>query len=91
MSTLGIIQPLTVRPTGNGSYVLVAGERRLAAALAAGLKEVPTIVREMDDKTALAIALVENCLRQDLTSIFAPEIAMRPRVGTLRPAELIGN
>jgi ParB-like chromosome segregation protein Spo0J len=44
----------------------VAGERRLAAALAAGLTNVPAIVREMDDKSALAIALVENCQRQDL-------------------------
>jgi ParB family chromosome partitioning protein len=41
ITTLGIIQPLTVRPAENGSYALVAGERRLAAALAAGLTEVP--------------------------------------------------
>src|SRR5262249_6317252 len=66
--TLGIIQSLTVRPTDNGSYVLVAGERRLAAAQAVGLREVPAIVREMDDKTALATALVENCQRLDISA-----------------------
>jgi ParB family chromosome partitioning protein len=66
ITTLGIIQPLTVRPADNGRYLLVAGERRYAAALAAGLTEVPAIVREIDDKTALEIALVENCQRRDL-------------------------
>jgi ParB/RepB/Spo0J family partition protein len=66
ITSLGIIQPLTVRPTDDGRYLLVAGERRYAAALAAGLTEVPAIVREMDDKQALAFALVENCQRRDL-------------------------
>src|SRR5437016_1020671 len=66
ITALGIIQPMTVRPAEDGRYLLVAGERRLAAALAAGLTEVPAIVREMDDKQALEIALVENCQRQDL-------------------------
>src|SRR5437879_949357 len=66
IASLGIVQPLTVRPAEEGRYVLVAGERRWAAALAAGLKEVPAIVREMDDKEALEIALVENCQRRDL-------------------------
>jgi ParB family transcriptional regulator, chromosome partitioning protein len=68
ITSLGIIQPLTVRPTEGGRYCLVAGERRYAAALVAGLTEVPAIVREMDDKTALAIALVENCQRRDLNA-----------------------
>src|SRR5437899_8406933 len=67
ITSLGIIQPLTVRPTEDGRYLLVAGERRYAAALAAGLTEVPAIVREIDDKTALEIALVENCQRRDLS------------------------
>jgi ParB family chromosome partitioning protein len=66
ITSLGIIQPLTVRPTEDGRYLLVAGERRYAAALAAGLTEVPAIVREMDDRQALEIALVENCQRRDL-------------------------
>jgi ParB/RepB/Spo0J family partition protein len=55
-----------VRPGADGRYLLLAGERRYAAALAAGLTEVPAIVRDMDDKTALEIALVENCQRRDL-------------------------
>src|SRR5437879_796424 len=66
ITALGIIQPMTVRPAEDGRYLLVAGERRYAAALAAGLTEVPAIVREMDDKQALEIALVENCQRRDL-------------------------
>jgi ParB family chromosome partitioning protein len=66
ITSLGIIQPLTVRPTANGLYLLVAGERRYAAALAAGLTEVPAIVREINDKIALEIALMENCQRRDL-------------------------
>src|SRR5207245_11812534 len=66
ITALGIIQPMTVRPAEDGRYLLVAGERRLAAALAAGLTEVPAIVREMDDREALEIALVENCQRRDL-------------------------
>src|SRR6266478_3473853 len=66
ITSLGIIQPLTVRPTDDGRYLLVAGERRYAAALAAGLTEVPAIVRELDDETALEIALVEICQRRDL-------------------------
>jgi ParB family chromosome partitioning protein len=66
ITSLGIIQPLTVRPTEGGRYLLVAGERRYAAALAAGLTEVPALVREMDEREALEIALVENCQRRDL-------------------------
>jgi ParB family chromosome partitioning protein len=66
ITSLGIIQPLTVRPTEDGRYLLVAGERRYAAALAAGLTQVPAIVREMDNREALEIALVENCQRRDL-------------------------
>jgi ParB family chromosome partitioning protein len=68
ITSLGIIQPLTVRPTEGGRYSLVAGERRYAAALAAGLTEVPAIVRELDDKEALEIALVENCQRRDISA-----------------------
>ena len=72
ITALGIIQPMTVRPAEDGRYLLVAGERRLAAALAAGLTEVPAIVREMDDKEALEIALVENCQRRDLSPVTRP-------------------
>ena len=64
----GILQPLTVRGT-EGGYELVAGERRLRAALLAGLTEVPCIVMQMDDRESGLAALVENLQRQDLDFI----------------------
>ncbi len=64
----GIIQPLVVRPNGNG-YELVAGERRLRAAMKAGLKQVPVVVREVTDNEALQLALIENLQREDLNPI----------------------
>ena len=62
----GLLQPLVVRPRGEG-YELVAGERRFRAAQMAGLSEVPAIVREMGDEEALELALVENLQREDLS------------------------
>jgi ParB family chromosome partitioning protein len=64
----GIIEPLIVRPDGD-SYELIAGERRLRAARLAELTEVPVIVRELDDRAALEMSLVENLLREDLNPI----------------------
>ena len=64
----GILQPLSVRRTGN-SYELIAGERRLRAARAAGLSEIPCIVMNMDDQESGAAALIENLQRQDLDFI----------------------
>ncbi|MBQ2920476.1 MAG: ParB/RepB/Spo0J family partition protein [Oscillospiraceae bacterium] len=61
----GVIQPLSVRRVG-GSYELIAGERRLRAAQAAGLGEIPCIVMTMDDTESSLAALVENLQRQDL-------------------------
>jgi ParB family transcriptional regulator, chromosome partitioning protein len=67
----GILQPLLVRqhPTESGRYQIIAGERRWRAAGAAGLHEVPTLVREMADTDIAAVALVENLQRQDLNAI----------------------
>lgn len=66
----GILQPLVVRPIpGTGTYQLVAGERRWRAARMAGLSEAPVIIREMDDATVLAVALIENLQREDLNPI----------------------
>jgi ParB family transcriptional regulator, chromosome partitioning protein len=67
----GVLQPLLVRPhpTASGRYQIVAGERRWRAAAAAGLHQVPTLVREMADTEAAAVALVENLQRQDLNPI----------------------
>ena len=64
----GILQPLSVRRVGTG-YELVAGERRLRAAILAGLPEVPCIVMQMDDQESGLAALVENLQRQDLDFI----------------------
>ena len=61
----GILQPLSVRRMGN-SYELIAGERRLRAALMAGLSEIPCIVMSMDDRESAMAAMVENLQRQDL-------------------------
>src|ERR1035437_3114000 len=66
---LGIVQPLTLRETGNGRYQLIAGERRLRAARLAGLTHVPAYVRTADDQAMLELALVENIQREDLDSV----------------------
>jgi ParB family transcriptional regulator, chromosome partitioning protein len=62
----GLLQPVVVRPAGAGFYQLVAGERRWRAAKLAGLVRVPVIVREVEDKKMLELALVENIQRRDL-------------------------
>ena len=64
----GILQPLSVRRTGT-NYELIAGERRLRAAMRAGLSEIPCIIMSMDDKESGMAALVENLQRQDLDYI----------------------
>ena len=64
----GLIQPIVVRPQGNG-YQIVAGERRWRAAKRAQLAEVPVVVRAFDDAETLEIALVENIQREDLNAI----------------------
>ncbi|MDQ3669476.1 MAG: ParB/RepB/Spo0J family partition protein [Actinomycetota bacterium] len=65
----GVVQPVLVRPLGDGTYELVAGERRWRAARAAGLATVPAVVRETDDRDSLLLALVENVAREDLSPI----------------------
>ncbi len=65
----GVVQPVLVRPAGKDRYELVAGERRWRAAQAAGLDKVPAVVREVTDEAALAIAIVENIQREDLTPL----------------------
>jgi ParB family chromosome partitioning protein len=65
----GVVQPILVRPLSGHRYELVAGERRLRAAKLAGLAQVPAVVREMDDKTSLEIALIENLQRSDLNCV----------------------
>jgi ParB family transcriptional regulator, chromosome partitioning protein len=65
----GILQPLLVRQFGKGKHELVAGERRYRAALEIGLKEVPVVIRELDDNAAFQLALIENLLREDLNPV----------------------
>src|SRR3712207_1539836 len=65
----GILQPVIVRPLPGGSYELIAGERRLRAAVVAGLGTVPAVVRETDESERLELALIENMARQDLNAI----------------------
>jgi ParB family transcriptional regulator, chromosome partitioning protein len=65
----GILQAVVVSPTGEGSYYLVAGERRCRAARIAGLNSVPAVVKSFDRKTMLEIALIENLQREDLNPV----------------------
>ncbi len=66
----GLLQPITVRRRpGKDGFELIAGERRLRAAAKLGWKEIPAIIREIDDKTLLTLALVENLQRTDLNPI----------------------
>ncbi len=69
VKTHGIIQPLVVRRKANGEIELVAGERRLLASKKAGLKSVPVVFRDLDDKQMPVVALIENIQRQDLNAI----------------------
>jgi ParB family chromosome partitioning protein len=64
----GIVQPVVVRPEGN-HFELVAGERRWRAAQLAGLQKIPAVVRELDARSAAAIALIENIQREDLNPL----------------------
>lgn len=65
----GIVQPIIVRPVGKGRYEIIAGERRFRAAKLAKLKDVPVIVREIDNAQALEIALIENIQRAELNAL----------------------
>lgn len=66
----GIVQPVVVRPSGNtGRFEIIAGERRWRAAQHAGLREIPVIIRDVDDRIALEIALIENVQRTDLNPL----------------------
>jgi len=65
----GIVQPVVVRPRGRDQFEIIAGERRWRAGQLAGLIEIPIIVRDVDDRTALEIAIVENVQRADLNPL----------------------
>lgn len=65
----GVVQPLIVRKLSNGSYELIAGERRLRASQMAGLDRVPAVVRDSDEAERMEVALIENMVREDLNPV----------------------
>ena len=67
--TQGLMQPILVRPVAGERYEIIAGERRWRGAKLAGLAEVPVVVRDVPDQTALAMALIENIQREDLNPL----------------------
>jgi ParB family chromosome partitioning protein len=74
----GVLQPILVRPLGPNTYQIVAGERRWRASRLAGLETIPALIEEIDDDTALEIAIIENLQREDLTPL--DEAAMFDRM-----------
>jgi ParB family chromosome partitioning protein len=65
----GVLQPVLVRPLGPGRFQIVAGERRWRASQRAGLATIPAMIEEIDDETALEIAIIENLQREDLSPL----------------------
>ena len=76
ISAQGVIQPIVVRPQGS-HYELIAGERRWRAAQIAGLQTIPVVIRDLDSKSAAAIALIENIQREDLNPLEESQALMR--------------
>jgi ParB family chromosome partitioning protein len=76
ISAQGVIQPIVVRPDGN-HYELIAGERRWRAAQLVGLQKIPVVIRDLDSKSAAAIALIENIQREDLNPLEESQALMR--------------
>ena len=74
----GVLQPILVRPLGQNTYQIVAGERRWRASRLAGLNTIPALIEEIDDDTALEIAIIENLQREDLSPL--DEAAMYDRM-----------
>lgn len=73
IKSIGVVQPITVRETGEGMYEIVAGERRYRAAKMAGLETIPAYIKKVGDESVLEMALIENIQREDLNAI---EIAL---------------
>ena len=65
----GVVQPIVVRVIAEGRYEIIAGERRWRAAQLAGLHEIPAVIREVEDRAAIAIALIENIQRENLNPL----------------------
>ncbi len=73
----GIIQPIIVREVGYNRYEIIAGERRWRAGQLAGLSEVPVVIKDIEDRAAMAIALIENIQREDLNPLEEAEALLR--------------
>jgi ParB family chromosome partitioning protein len=73
----GVLQPVLVRPHGDGYYQIVAGERRWRAARLAGLEEIPVIIEQLGDEAALEIAIIENLQREDISPLEEAEMFAR--------------
>jgi len=73
----GIIQPIIVREIGYNRYEIIAGERRWRAGQLAGLAEVPVVIKDIEDRAAMAIALIENIQREDLNPLEEAEALLR--------------
>lgn len=69
IAQIGIVQPITLRDTGDGFYTIIAGERRWRACQMVGLTHIPAYIRTVDDENMMEMALVENIQRQDLTAL----------------------
>lgn len=95
IKTSGILQPILTRRRSDGTFEIIAGERRWRAAQLAGLHEVPVIVREFDELTALEVALIENIQREDLNPIEEAEayfrLATEFRLTQAQVAEKVGK
>jgi ParB family chromosome partitioning protein len=73
----GVVQPIVVRSIAENRYEIIAGERRWRAAQLAGLRELPVVLREVSDQTAIALALIENIQREDLNAMEEAESLKR--------------
>jgi len=86
----GIINPITIRPSG-GKYIIVAGERRFLAARQAGLKTIPAVIRRVSKNDVMIISLIENLLREDLNSIDRAEGIKTLKVNLCLPWTEVGK
>jgi ParB family chromosome partitioning protein len=77
ISAQGLIQPIVVRPIGDNNYEILAGERRWRAAQIAGLQDVAVVINDVDDRSAIAISLIENIQREDLNPLDESEALLR--------------
>lgn len=73
----GVLEPVIVRPSADGCYELVAGERRFRASVMAGLATIPAVSRDLDDRETLEIGLIENVQREDITPLECAEAYRR--------------